>query len=195
MSRRCNVLLAALLLLAGCKQDMADQPRYEPLEPSAFFDDGAASRHPPVGAIARGQLFADRHFSTGRVDGELAETFPRALEEHFASPAAVLERGRERYNIFCAPCHDQTGHGRGMVVQRGFPPPPSFHIDRLRSAPVGHYFDVITHGFGRMYDYAAQVPPEDRWAIAAYIRVLQFSQHVPQEELSPGDVEKLNEAP
>lgn len=189
-------LLALSLALgaAGCDQDMANQPRYEALEASTFFPDGAASRQPPVGTIARGHLNADAHFSAGRIDGQLATSFPSALEEKFESQEAMLRRGRERFNIYCAPCHDQTGSGQGMVVRRGFPAPPSYHTDRLREAPVGHFFDVITNGFGRMYDYAAQTSPEDRWAIAAYIRVLQFSQHAPQEELSPNDLQQLRTA-
>jgi mono/diheme cytochrome c family protein len=180
--------LAAMGGAIGCVQDMADQPRYEPLEASDFFDDSAASRQPPIGTIPRGRLNVDEHFYTGRIDGQLATTFPHPVEQ------AMLERGRERFHIYCTPCHDHTGSGRGMVVQRGFPPPPSFHTDRLREAPVGHFFDVMTNGFGRMYDYSAQLSPEDRWAVAAYIRVLQFSQHAPREALSDEDVNQLTTA-
>ncbi len=178
----------ALLVAAGCTQDMADQPRYEALEPTSFFDDGAASRHPPVGTIAQGYLREDEHLYRGRVNGQLASEFPAA----FPVTEALLKRGRERFQIFCSPCHDQTGQGRGMVVQRGFPSPPSFHTDRLREAPVGHFFDVMTNGFGRMYDYSAQLSPEDRWAVAAYIRVLQISRHAPREELSDNDLQQLD---
>lgn len=178
----------ALLVAAGCTQDMADQPRYEALEPTSFFDDGAASRHPPVGTIAQGYLREDEHLYRGRVNGQLASEFPAALPV----TEALLKRGRERFQIFCSPCHDQTGQGRGMVVQRGFPSPPSFHTDRLREAPVGHFFDVMTNGFGRMYDYSAQLSPEDRWAVAAYIRVLQISRHAPREELSDNDLQQLD---
>jgi mono/diheme cytochrome c family protein len=107
---------------------------------------------------------------------------------------ALLERGRERYNIFCAPCHGATGEGNGMIVRRGFPPPPSYHIDRLRQAPDGHYFSVITNGFGRMYEYGTRVPPEDRWAITAYIRALQLSHNISPEELPDADRQQLMEA-
>jgi mono/diheme cytochrome c family protein len=122
------------------------------------------------GTVARGQLRLDDHLYTGKVDGKLVATFP------FPITHADLERGRDRYNIYCAPCHDSTGHGRGMIVLRGFPPPPSYHIPRLREAPVGHFFDVITNGLGNMYSYASRVSPEDRWRIIAYIRALQLSQ-------------------
>jgi mono/diheme cytochrome c family protein len=182
--------LALLLLLAaaGCEPDMANQPRVEPLEASDFFEDDTASRHPPVGTVPRGYLDVDAHFYAGRINGELATTFPRPVEE------AMLARGQERYLIFCAPCHDRAGTGRGMIVQRGFPPPPSFHTDRLRELPVGHFFDVMTNGFGRMYDYADQLTPEDRWAVAAYIRVLQMSQYAPREALTNADLERLEAA-
>jgi mono/diheme cytochrome c family protein len=116
-------------------------------------------------------LHSDTHFYTGKVDGNLVETLP------FPVTRTLLERGHERYEIYCAPCHDRVGSGQGMVVRRGFRRPPSLHIDRLREAPIGHFFDVISNGFGAMPDYAAQIPPRDRWAIAAYIRALQLSQH------------------
>jgi len=162
--------LATLLGAAACRQEMYDQPKYEPLEASAFFPDQRSARHLVEGTVSRGSLSDDARFHTGRERGQLVTAFPR--------PAArgVLERGRERYDIFCAPCHDRVGEGRGMVVQRGYRPPPSFHIDRLREAPVGHFFDVISNGFGAMPDYAAQIPSEDRWAIVAYVRALQLSQ-------------------
>ncbi len=180
------LLAAALLASAGCNKDMADQPRYEVLERSNFFADGSAMRVPPAGTVARGMLRIDEHRYRGRVNGQLADTFPFPVEQ------ALLERGRERYQIYCTPCHDQTGSGQGMVVRKGFPAPPSFHIDRLREVPVGHFFDVITHGFGRMYDYSAQLPPDDRWAVAAYIRVLQLSQNASADMLSPEDLQQLN---
>jgi hypothetical protein len=180
-------MLAFLLFVAaGCEQHMADQPRYEALEQSDFFLDGAAARHPPEGTVPRGFAQHDDYFSTGRIDGELGNTFPLPVT------GELLLRGQERFNIHCSPCHDRTGSGQGMIVQRGFPQPPSYHTDRLRNAPVGHFFDVITHGFGRMYDYSAQVTPEDRWAIAAYIRALQISRHAPAEQLSDEDLKRLN---
>lgn len=179
----------ALLTAAGpgCRQKMVDQPRYEPLEASSFFADGQASRPLVEGTVARGQLRLDDHFFTGKTNGEFVRAFPLAVtEEH-------LKRGQERFNIFCAPCHGRLGNGQGMVVRRGFPRPPSYHIDRLRDAPVGYLFDVITNGFGRMPDYADQIPPADRWKIAAYVRALQLSQHAPVTELPEEDRQKLPE--
>jgi mono/diheme cytochrome c family protein len=150
---------------------MHDQPKYEPLEASAFFDNGASARPLVAGTVARGELKLDTHLQTGRVGGELAGTFP------FAIDARALDRGQERYDIYCAPCHDLAGTGRGMIVQRGYRPPPSFHIERLREAPPGHFFDVITNGFGAMPDYRGPIAPADRWAIIAYIRALQLTRH------------------
>lgn len=175
--------LAALALAApGCRSGMYDQPRYEPLEASAFFDDGLASRPIPEGTVARGQLEADRAFYTGKIDGQDLDDdrFPVEVDR------ALLLRGRERYAIFCSPCHGLTGDGGGMIVQRGFSRPPSLHDPRLRDAPAGHYFDVITNGYGAMYSYASRVPPRDRWAITAYIRALQVSQAAPVADV-PAD--------
>jgi mono/diheme cytochrome c family protein len=174
-------LALALMLLAGCRLDMHVQPRYNPYGASSFFDDGRSARQPVPGTVARGQLRIDEQLYTGKVDGKLVDTFP------FPITANDILRGQQRYNIYCSPCHDYTGSGRGMIVQRGFPLPPSFHIDRLRQAPVGHFYDVMTNGFGAMYSYAARVTPEDRWRIAAYIRALQLSEHatmadVPENE-------------
>jgi mono/diheme cytochrome c family protein len=161
---------AVALSLGGCRLDMHVQPKYKPYEPSSFFDDGRSERPVVPGTVARGHLEIDEHLYQGKINGALAETFP------FPITRQDIERGRERYNIYCAPCHDYTGSGHGMIVQRGFPPPPSYHIDRLRQAPVGHFFDVMTNGYGAMYSYASRVTPEDRWRIAAYIRALQLSQ-------------------
>lgn len=161
----------ACALLLGCRQDMQVQPKYVPEDPSTFFADGRSERPPVEGTVARGGLRTDDLLYTGRVNGQVADLFP------FPITAADLARGRERYNIYCSPCHDYTGSGNGMIVQRGFPSPPSFHLDRLRQAPAGHFFEVITNGVGLMYSYAARVTPEDRWRIAAYIRALQLSQH------------------
>lgn len=164
-----GVLLAAAAL-AGCRQDMHQAPRYDPLERSDFFADGRASRPLVEGTIARGQLRADKVLYTGKApDGTFVARMPVAVTR------AVLERGQERFNIYCSPCHAATGEGTGMIVQRGFKQPPSFHIDRLRQERDGYFYDVMTNGFGAMQDYAAQVKPEDRWAIVAYIRALQFS--------------------
>ena len=167
---RALAVVLVSLALAGCRQDMHDAPRYEPLEASTFFANGQASRALVANTVPRGLLREDTHLNEGRVDGQLATTFPMAVTP------AVMQRGQERFNVFCSPCHGRTGSGNGMVVQRGFRAPPSYHEDRLRNAPVGYFFDVMTNGFGAMQDYAAQVPVADRWAIAAYIRALQLSQ-------------------
>jgi mono/diheme cytochrome c family protein len=164
-------LSCSVFLLTACRQDMHVQPKYVPEDPSSFFPDGRSEQQPVAGTIARGELRTDELLYTGKINDVAADVFP------FPITAADLSRGRERYNIYCSPCHDYTGSGNGMIVQRGFPSPPSFHIDRLRQAPVGHFFDVITNGFGVMYSYASRVPPEDRWRIAAYIRALQLSRH------------------
>ncbi len=158
--------------MLACRQDMHDQAKYEPLEASTFFADGRSSRPPVPGTVARGDQFlrADEHLYTGKSGGKPVDTFP------FAITRDTLERGRERFDIFCAPCHDRIGNGQGMIVRRGMRTPPSLHIDRLRDAPPGHFYDVITNGFGVMYSYADRVEPKDRWAIAGYIRALQLSQ-------------------
>jgi mono/diheme cytochrome c family protein len=148
---------------------MHDQPKYEPLEESTFFADGQASRAPVPGTVARGQLYEDTLLHTGKDGDRDAQVFP------FRIDAQVMQRGRERFDIFCAPCHGRTGDGNGMIVQRGFQRPAPLADERLRQAPVGYLFNVVTHGFGAMPDHAAQIPPQDRWAIAAYIRALQLS--------------------
>ncbi len=159
------------IVLGACQQKMADQPRYKPLQKSALFDDQRASRPLVEGTVAHGHLDDDEQLYSGKLGGELATTFP------FSIDGRALQRGRERYDIFCSPCHDRLGMGQGMIVRRGYRPPPSFHIERLRAAPPGHFFDVMSHGFGAMPDYAAQIPARDRWLIAAYIRTLQLSQN------------------
>lgn len=178
-------VLAAAALLAGCRRDMQDQPKYIPLRPSSFFADGRSERPLVEGTVARGHLNADAAFYTGKVDGKPLETFP------FPVTPAVLERGQERFNIYCAPCHDRLGTGNGMIVRRGYRHPPSYHIDRLRQVPVGYLFDVITNGLGAMPDYAAQVDPRDRWAIVAYVRALQLSQHASPADVPPGQLAAL----
>ena len=166
------VVLGLLLAPCGaCRLDMHLQPKYTPLRASTFFPDGRSERPVVPGTVPHGELRTDELRYTGRINGTVADVFP------FPITRQDLQRGRERYNIYCSPCHDYTGSGHGMIVQRGFQPPPSYHIDRLRQAPVGHFFDVITNGFGNMYSYASRVPPDDRWRIAAYIRVLQLSEH------------------
>ena len=180
VAARLALLTALVAVGAGCRQDMHDAPRYDPLERSAFFADGQSARPLVVNTVARGQLREDRHLYEGIVDGKPAETFPMPVT------AEVMARGQERFNVFCSPCHGRTGEGDGMIVQRGFRKPPSFHEDRLRNAPVGYFFDVMTHGFGAMQDYSAQVPVADRWAIAAYVRALQFSQRATVDDV-PAD--------
>jgi hypothetical protein len=168
------------MLLTGCRQDMHDQPKYKPFKSSRFFSDGRASRPLIAGTVARGFLREDEHLYRGQVNGKDAETFPIPVT------AELMVRGQERFNIYCTPCHDHTGNGLGMVVRRGLRRPPSFHQDRLRNAPVGHFYDVITNGFGLMQDYSAQIAPRDRWAIIAYIRALQRSQYAPLDDV-PAD--------
>ena len=167
---RAIIVVLLAVTAAACRQDMHDAPRYDPLEASTFFADGVASRPFPANTVARGNLRQDEHLYQGRINGELADTFPMPVT------AAVMARGQERYNVFCLPCHGPTGSGNGMIVQRGFRAPPSYHEERLRNAPVGYFYDVMTNGFGAMLDYASQIPVADRWAIAAYMRALQLSQ-------------------
>ena len=150
---------------------MHDQPRYEAFEATGFFKDGLSARPPVEGTVARGQLNEDEHLYTGKVGGEIARSYPMRVTR------PVLDRGRERFGIYCTPCHGLLGMGDGMIVQRGFKKPTSFHDERLRQEPPGYFFDVMTNGFGAMASYAPQVGPEDRWAIAAYIQVLQLSQN------------------
>jgi mono/diheme cytochrome c family protein len=179
----CRALLIAAIAAAGsaCRQDMHDQPKYIPLRGSAFFDDARSARPVVEGTVARGQLHDDELIYTGKIRGEDATLFPARVD------ATVMARGQERFNIYCAPCHGRTGQGDGMVVRRGYRRPPSMHEDRLRNAPVGHFFDVITNGFGAMPDYAAQIRAEDRWAIIAYIRALQLSGHATLDDVPPAD--------
>lgn len=177
--------LLALSLLVGCRQDMHDQAKLQPYEASSFFPDGRASRPPVPGTIPRGRLDLDEHLFLGRVGGELAPTFPMDVDR------ALLERGRERYAIFCTPCHGLSGDGDGMIVRRGFKRPESFHLERLREAPPGYFFDVMTRGFGVMYPYDDRLEPADRWAVAAWIRVLQRSQQGSLDDVPPGVREAL----
>ncbi len=187
---RPSVLFGAFLLLlvsSGCelRQAMYNQEKYEPLEASTFFADGLSFRNQVTGTVARGQMMLDTHYYQGMVDGQLASTLPVTVTQE------LLERGQERFNIYCSPCHDQTGSGNGMIVKRGLKQPPSFHQQRLRDIQVGHFYDVITNGFGVMYSYASRIPVEDRWAIAAYIKVLQLSQNVEFDQLPAEDQRQL----
>ena len=177
-----------LLAVPGCRQDMHNQPKYRPLRATTFFADGSSARPIIEGTVARGTLQEDPAFFTGKVNNATVKELPFAVDEQ------VLNRGEERYNIFCTPCHDASGTGRGMVVQRGYRQPPSLHDPRLRNADAGHFFDVMTNGFGAMPDYRTQIPVQDRWAIVAYIRALQLSQSATTAEIPGGDPAKANEA-
>jgi mono/diheme cytochrome c family protein len=168
------------VFVSGCRQDMHDQPKYIPLRESTFFADDRSARPLVAGTVPRGQLHQDALLYSGKVNGADATVFPIPIDE------GTLRRGQERFDIYCSPCHARTGQGDGMVVRRGYRRPPSYHDDRLRNAPVGHFFDVITNGFGAMPDYAAQIKAEDRWAIAAYIRALQLSMHATLDDV-PAD--------
>jgi len=169
--------MATMLVLAGCRQDMQDQPKFVPQRGTSFFADGRSARPQVENTVARNQMHEDEYFYTGVQGGKEGDGLPIAL-----TPAVML-RGQERYNIYCTPCHSRVGNGVGMIVQRGYRPAGNFHEDRLRNAPLGHFFTVMTNGYGAMPDYAAQLTPEDRWAVAAYIRALQLSQNA-----KPGDV-------
>jgi mono/diheme cytochrome c family protein len=180
------VFAGALLLVPGCRQQMADQPRYDPLEPSNFFTDGQSARPPVEHTVARGQVRDDEHLYEGTTGGAPASDFP------FPVTAEVLQRGRERYNIYCSPCHSRAGYGDGMVARRGFGPPASLHTDILRKQPPGHFFRVITQGFGAMPSYSQQIAAQDRWAIVAYVRALQLSQFASISDLPAEAREKLS---
>jgi mono/diheme cytochrome c family protein len=183
------VALCGVLVCAGCHRDMRDQPRYETLEASEIFSDGQSARRVPAGTIARGQLQEDEAFYTGKSGGSFAVQIPISIDK------AVLQRGQERFNIYCSPCHGRTAEGEGMIVRRGFRRPPSFHIDRLRNAPAGHFFDVITSGFGAMPRYGAHLAPPDRWAIVAYIRALQLSQYAEPGDAPEAERSRLEASP
>jgi len=181
-------LAAVLLALASsaCRQDMHDQPKYIPLRPSDFFADGRSERPLAEGTVARGHLNGDAEYYTGKgPDGQPVEAFP------FPVTKDIIERGGQRFDIYCAPCHGRLGDGGGMIVRRGFRRPPSYHIDRLRNAPSGYLYGVISSGFGAMQDYAAQIEPRDRWAIVAYVRALQLSQNASIGDVPPEAREQL----
>ena len=201
-SRRCRIktsaqtrfalpVLAALFALgpSGCRQDMQDQPKFIPLRANGFYADQRSARDPVPGAVARGQLDDDPYFLTGKHGVVLGNDLPDPLSKE--DVGRILARGQNRYNIYCTPCHARAGDGNGMIVQRGYKQPPSFHEQRLRNAPLGHFFDVMSNGFGAMPDYSTQIKTADRWAVAAYIRALQRSQHANDADVSPEDQEKL----
>jgi mono/diheme cytochrome c family protein len=187
--------LAAMSLIAGCRQDMQNQPKFIPLRSSEFFPDQRSARYPVPGTVRRldqreldaGALDPASYYLTGKHGTAFGNEMPYPLTRD------VLARGQNRYNIYCTPCHDMVGDGRGMIVQRGFKHPPTFHQQRLRNAPVGYFYDIMSNGLGAMPDYSTQLKPADRWAVAAYIRALQLSQHARAEDV-PGGAEKLKEA-
>ncbi len=191
----CSLVLISIFMLAvGCRYDMQDQPSLRPYKESDFYNDKRGMRDLPEGTVARGQLRADKALYTGKKENAdlsiqvetttdatgntLVSSFPNDVEE-FPIPVnkELIDRGQERYNIYCIVCHGPVGKADGMVVRRGYPQPPTYHDERLRNAPVGHFFDVITNGWGKMNGYASQIPVADRWAIVAYIRALQVSQN------------------
>lgn len=213
-ARRLWRLFVLVVMATGCQQKMADQPSFKTYEASDFFADGRSARSLVQGTVARGRLRIDKVFFTGRTE----ETNARRASNEAPTPAAaeknakgfdesrafvaefplpiteaVLIHGLNRFTIYCAVCHDPLGTGRGKIVQRGYTKPPSYHIDRLREAPVGRLFAIVSEGYGSMPSYAAQIPPEDRWAIVAYVRALQLSQHFPADELTPAMRAALNQ--
>ena len=180
-------LAVSFIFNAGCelRQAMYDQEKYEPLEASTFFDDGQSYRQQIPETVARGQLRLNSHYYEGKVDGELSYDLPVPVTKE------LLNRGKERYGIYCTPCHGHTGQGNGIIVKRGLKAPSSFHEQRLREMPIAYYFDVITNGYGVMYSYASRVPTADRWAISAYIRTLQLSQNIEFDQLPEEDQGQL----
>ncbi len=176
-----------VLVFVSCRPDMENQPRAKPLSQSDFFPDGASARQMPAHTVAWQDARENSALFTGLTNGTYVTQLPMKLTPE------LLERGRERFDAMCAECHDRTGSGNGMVVRRGFPQPPSFHVDRLRNAPLGHFYDVITNGYGVMYSYAARVEPDDRWAIAAYIRALQLSHNAKPSDADSVGTAKLEE--
>jgi len=184
-----RALFSLTLLLAACRQDMHDQPKYQPFERNKFFEDQRASRPLVPGVVARGHLDEDQVLYTGASGGAPVATNPLPVTRD------LMLRGRERYNIYCSPCHDRVGAGEGMIVQRGYKQPPTFHSDRLRTVPDGYFFQVMTNGFATMPSYAPQVTAADRWAIVAYIRALQYSQHARLDDVPESERAKLGAAP
>jgi mono/diheme cytochrome c family protein len=188
---------AAFAVLSGCRQDMHNQPKFIPLRSSEFYSDRRSARYPVPGTVPQlddkqvdqAQLDPGSYFLTGKHGNIYGNELPGESAENRAK---ILARGQERYNIYCTPCHSMVGDGNGMIVQRGYKRPPSFHVQRLKNAPLGWFYDVISNGFGGMPDYAAQVKPADRWAIAAYIRALQLSQSATDADVAQADRDKLS---
>jgi len=182
------LLVAGVAGATACRQDMHDTPRFEPLEKSDFYDDHRSERPIIEDTVPRGWLMADDAFATGKVNGQLVAELPSAVPLSLD----LLKRGEGRFNIYCSPCHGRTGEGNGIVVQRGYKQPPSYFDSRLRAQPIGYFYDVISHGFGAMPDYAAQLQPQDRWAVAAYIRALQVSRHANVADVPAADRPQLD---
>jgi hypothetical protein len=172
--------MAGTLILAGCRQDMQDQPKFFPQRGTDFYADGRSVRPQVENTVARNQLRENSYFYTGLINGKEGDGMP------FPATLEVLERGQERYNVYCTPCHSRVGNGVGMIVQRGYMKAGNFNTTRLETAPLGHFFHVISNGYGAMPDYATQVTPEDRWAIVAYIKALQLSQKATQADVPAG---------
>jgi mono/diheme cytochrome c family protein len=181
--------LLTLALAGGCRQKMADQPRYDPLEASDFFEDGMSARPRVAGTVARGEISGNPFFDTGKINGQLANGYPMPVT------IEVINRGHERFDIYCAQCHGRVGDGNGMIPARGYRRPPSFHTATLRNATSGHLFDVMTNGFGAMPPYKNQVSTSDRWAIAAYIKALQLSQSASVADVPVTERAKLDAPP
>jgi hypothetical protein len=185
LTRTVCLLVLLMLALPSCRQHMANEPRYRTFQESGFFPNGSSARPLPAGTVPQ-ERELDKHLVTGTANGQPASTFP------FPVTLDVLQRGQQRFDIFCTPCHDRLGTGQGMAVRRGFrEPPPSFHIDRLRTAPPGYFFNVITNGFGTMPSYASQIPARDRWAIITYVRALQLSWSATTADIPPDELQKL----
>ncbi len=182
---RCVTVVLLAAALSACRQDMHDAPRYDPLEGSEMFRNGSAAQPLVTGTVPRGQLRQDVELYEGKTNGAPSATFPSPITR------ADLNRGQERFNIYCAPCHGRTGDGNGMVVQRGYRQAASTHIDRLRLMPPGYFFDVMTNGFGAMPDYRAQISAEDRWRIAAYVRALQLTRQGTSADVPAAELERL----
>lgn len=185
-----RVLLAvgAGFLVVGCNTDLWQQPKLAPLDESTFYSDGSSARPLPAGTVARGHLRLDDAFFTGRVNGKYVDQFPIKVTKD------LILRGQDRFNVYCTPCHGRLGDGNGMITKRGLAlrrPPADYHTDRLRKMPVGHFFDVITNGYGVMFSYASRVEPQDRWAIIAYIRTLQLSENATAADVDPVELSRL----
>jgi mono/diheme cytochrome c family protein len=190
INKKFVLLGLAGLLAAGCRQDMHDAPRYDPYEQSAIFPNGSSAQPLVAGTVSRVEtagavLDEDELLNSGKVNGQMAAVFP------FAITRADLDRGEERFNIYCSPCHGKTGEGNGMVVQRGYRQAANYHIERLRAMPIGYFVDVMTNGFGAMPDYRMQLTPADRWRVAAYVRALQLSHAAAEGDVPAAELERL----